>query len=388
MVLSTKNSITLSRINEDDFANIAFVENDQNDGEPWDEEKLVHRFSNTMVKGFKAEVEGRLAGYVIYEQDDTHHQNSIIKLLVTPEFRHDPEAVWNALLQQVKQDMSYEGRNHIVVYTSAAEEELVQFLKKPEMGYKIMRAAGADHVMAIYELPKREQGQTVANTNLEPNLLSTSIDTSMFFSVPPLEGFDLSQSPAVDLPEVMNSDPTNLYGSYTISSNPQIPQYSDGYPNEAGEYQIASEEPETAPAKFRKMAPRELMAGAREKLTALTGMEWETVLLSKSGKMQPLKINNDTNPSEVYLRTASKVKNPARALAAISEFQGEKPPRFTSNLSKSAQVVIPASWFRQVHLSLGKPGKLSDDFIPAATQLRYECHDERAERQDKKAAQR
>jgi hypothetical protein len=386
--MSDKKPIKISRINEDDFANIAFVENDQDSVEPWDEEKLAHRFLKTMTLGFKAEVSGRLAGYVVYERDETHHQNSILKLVVAPEFQHDPETVWSALLQPVKQDMTYEGRHHIVIYTSAREDDLVQFLKKPEMGYKIMRAAGTDHIMAIYEMPKREQGTPIAQATLDPNLVNQSIDTSSFLSVPPLEGFNLYQPPLTDLSGFTNTDPNNPFGSYTIHNGTPAPE-SDGYLKGESEYQITANDEPAAPVKYQKLAPRELVVSAREKITALTGVEWETVSLGKRGKMQALQINNDTNPSEVYLRTASKIKNPGKALIAISEFLGEKPPKFTVNLSKPAQVVIPVSWFRQIHLSLGNPGKLSESFVPASTQLRYECHDEKEEqRQNRKSVGR
>lgn len=391
--MTNKKAIHVFSITSDDFANIAHVENDKGDTDQWDEQQLVHKFSNTAVLGFKAEIDGNLAGYVIYEHDEIHHQNSVLKLVVAPEFQNESEAAWNALLNHVKQDMSYEGRHNIVVYISATEEKLVQFLKKPELGYKILRGAGTDHIMAIYEMPKREQIAGTTQTSIEPNLVSNpnmfggQIDTNAFVSVPPLEGFNLNQTPPADLYGLTNSDLNNFFGSYTISSNSAMPQFNDGYQSQEGEYQITNDEP-IAPTKFQRLSPRELMIGAREKITALTNMEWETVLLDKRGKMKPIKINNDTNPSETYLRTASKVKNPAKALAAISEFLGEKPPKFTSKLSQPAQVAIPISWFRQIHLSLGDAGKLSDDFVPASTHLRYEPSSEIYDPAASKSAER
>lgn len=180
---------------------------------------------------------------------------------------------------------------------------------------------------------------------------------------------------------IQNQPPLSAgFEPYSISTN-QIHDTDQTY-----DYLNSADDDAPSTPAPRKLSPVMLLAKARAKLTELTGMEWEIARMTPKGSFETVSINELPEGESLYLRSNSKVASPAAALTALYDFLGEKPPKgHAQRLSQSAQIVIPASYVRPIHLDLGSPGKLQAVFTPAATQMRYQCQDEREEIQQKKS---
>jgi hypothetical protein len=147
--------------------------------------------------------------------------------------------------------------------------------------------------------------------------------------------------------------------------------------NTAAASTVLPEEPPPR-QRFCKMPLPELYRHARKKLTELTLMEWEVVCPAKRGRFVPTEITPGmSDPSDVAFRSCGKVADPNQALAAIREFLGVPVSDLhASVLTKPAQLVIPAAWFRQIHVTTGTPGLLASSCKPADTKARYQPPDE------------
>jgi len=373
--MSSNPAIQFDFIKPADHAGIAAIEAARK-LEPWDENALARTLTNVSNIGIKAMIGGKLAGYTVYQRDNQCHQNSILKFVVAPAFAEHRQAIQEQMLGVVREDMVTQGRSKMVVYTTAQDQETLDFFASQHQEFKRQNAQGVDQVMLIYEVPHLAQnaGQATDSNNLPPGLYSQSF----FVGIPPMDGLNITPPPSglnvpgmeygsTFIPPYMEADG---YGGYSIAS-----QYTPNSDNEsANDFSVSSPD-EDLPAlpKAKPLSPAARIIRAREKLTELTGMEWETVTLGKRGKFQDIDLTPATHiTDEIYLRTASKVADPKKALAALYTYLGEQPPRLHSaQLDKAVPIVIASSMIRPIHLALGEPEQLAGAFKPASTQMRY-----------------
>ncbi len=97
------------------------------------------------------------------------------------------------------------------------------------------------------------------------------------------------------------------------------------------------------------------LSGARRKVTELTNVEWDVVKPDRqTGQFVIVDTASDlegVDPSDIYLRTVSKLADPAAACDALHAFCRISTKRtYAGSPDKAAQVVIPSRWLlRLVH---------------------------------------
>ncbi len=376
----------------EDFAQVETIETAKG-LEAWTQADMASQLKNVKTIGIKAVIDGQLAGYAVYQRNNEQQHNSILKFVVNPDFASSATDIQEAMLEAVREDMVTQGRTSIVFYTSSQDRETLDFIAKKHGEYRRYDAAGTDDIMLVYDTnqPAKQSPPASGNPAMPP-----SLGYQGFVSVPPMDGssftlqsfvtgapldgdqgFNMTNAPDQGFNTGFyptSSDGINGSFSFDTYNTPDI-SITAGQQTDFGTYE---EEELPALPKIKPLSPAAVLIRGREKLTELTGMEWETVTLNRRGKFNNLALTPETPITEdVYFRTASKVAAPQKALAALYEFLGERMPRtHIAQLDKSVQLAIPASLVRPIHLALGRPGKLAEAFTPASTQLRYQWSEE------------
>jgi hypothetical protein len=369
--------ITCIPVTPDMYQHMALIDHAADDR--WSPQTLAYRFKDSSITAQAAIIDGKVAGYVMYQRDDQHHQNSILKFTIDHAFADRSFEIQEKLLDVVKEDMSLQGRNHIVLYTDSADEETLSFFKRSHSEFKRLNAAGTGHVMLIYEMPDIPKrfgyrsspldSTSIDTSNLPPNAFSSS----SFMSIPQMDGLTFSSGFSQPIPnQDFSAGNADIYGGFSFSTN-NLPA------DETPEWAQSASEPEPSSHAPRKLSAAEYIVRSREKLTEMTGMEWETVTLGKLGKW--IATNpHEAGDEEIYLRTASKIADPKTALNTLCRFLDQKAPASHAvKLSQAAPIAIPAAWIRPIHQELATPKKLAHAFSPASTQLRYKPLEEKSE---------
>jgi hypothetical protein len=408
--MNQQTPLTIDSITADIYPALAQLDAVHN--EPWDEALFASRMASPTMMGYAAKLDGDIAGYIVYQHDDTHHQNSVFKFVVNPAYEARAGEIQEALLDSVKKDMSADGRSHIVIYSTEGEDTTLGFFKNGHKEFRQYKAHGADQVMLIYEMP--DATHATRYPDLPPSGIdkpnggnngspTNFLDTSQFMSgqfvgigIPDTAGnVTIINAPSYDNGITIEGGFNSGMTSDTAQNQPPLSAGFEPYSINTSQvdnidqtYDYLSNADADAPSTPapRKLSPVMLLAKARAKLTELTGMEWEIARMTPKGSFETVSLNTLPEGESLYLRSGSKIASPAAALTALYDFLGEKPPKgHAQRLSQSAQIVIPASYVRPIHLDLGSPGKLQSAFTPAATQMRYQCQDELDEQQQKKA---
>jgi hypothetical protein len=399
--MSNSADITCRPVTAADYDSIAAFESFSVD-DPWGKDLLASRLSNASTVGHIAEINGKMAAYMIYERNDSHHQNSIVKFAVTPGFTDQAKEIQEQLLDIVKNDMSADGRSHIVVYTKSNDQAVIDFFSDPAKGFQRWQATGSDHTMLVYKMPeaKKTNLPDVPNNNTpstEPLQTDVTFDPRMLSHTTYASMMPIDDQPSrLVLPDDLKFLEDQLTEGTTQENTAYPPIQFDpiqvqGFEFTGNTHDITTNDDilytaqEDEPMKARtanNLSAAALCEKARQHLTGLTHMEWETVSWGKNNTLEEITPDSHTDMSNVFLRTHNKVTSVKNAMTELCDFLGHECNASNSaKLNTSGQVTIPSSWVNASHLEMGKPGLLSESFKPASTQHRFQCHEEIEERQ-------
>lgn len=274
----------------------------ENADHPWTARDF-HKTVNGLGVLLVAERSGELKGYLYYEPLQDRLQ--IERLTVAPAHEHD---VAKALVGRLKARLWSFMRTHIVCPVSERDATILQALR--ELGFKAGRCERSEEEDHRYHMIYAIKGQPLRKENLfdPPNAPSSA--------------------PAAEIPK------------------PEEPPSRQSLPMER------------TPRFYRV---------ACEKMRRLTGVSFELVKEDASGALKPLLDDDPMDDKQsLFFRSASDVAQPARALARLRKHFGRDVTSPAMTDAAPGPVIVPSSWFREIHLHIGADGLLSDGFNAAA----------------------